>query len=181
MRVTAAFLAHEARTQFRSGRFRLLAALYVIFGSLPALLLFFRARRAVYVIAPSAFTGAMSATQPILTTVLAALIAVDAITRERDDNSFGVVSLAPMTNSGYLLRRWLAVSLVALSMTIVPRAIGAALSYALAHTVPASLAWTWLLGVVPAVFLATAIAIAFGVLWRKSDRAAGRPRPISTC
>jgi hypothetical protein len=164
MSLTAAFLAHEARTQFRSGRFRLLAALYVIFGSLPALLLFIRARSAVYVIAPSVFTGVMSVTQPILTTVLAALIAVDAITRERDDNSFGVVSLAPMTNSGYLLRRWLAVSLVALSVTIVPRAIAGAFCYALTHTVPASLGWTWLLRVVPAVFLTTAIAIAFGTI-----------------
>ena len=104
MRLIRAFAAHELRTQWRSLRFRVLAAVYAAAGSGPALVIWLR--RDPGGAAAGAATYAVETLEilPVLAAVLAFLISLDAITREQDEGAWSTVSLAGMSSAGYLLR-----------------------------------------------------------------------------
>jgi ABC-type transport system involved in multi-copper enzyme maturation permease subunit len=164
--VTGAFLAHEATLQLRSPRYRAAGFAYVLLCTLPAAVLFLIAHRVNVMLGSSATVSLLDDVQPFLTALLVALLAVDGITREREENSFPVVSLAPLSATGYLLRRWLAIVALLLPLTLLPRILSAALAALQTHRAPllAAFAGGWLLRVVPVLLLVSALALALGTI-----------------
>jgi hypothetical protein len=166
MRLLRVFIAHEATTQWRSVRFRLFAFVYVLLSILPAVLLRIIAARSTVTIGSAAYAAFNLALQPMLTALLALLLAIDGLTRERDENSFAVLGVAPLSSAGYLLRRWIAIVAVCLPLTIVPQLVTAAIATQALHRPPLVAAYLggWLLRVVPALLLASALALAGGTI-----------------
>jgi ABC-type transport system involved in multi-copper enzyme maturation permease subunit len=164
--LTGAFLAHEAKTQLRSARFRTMAGVYVVVSCVPAALVFFIARRADYAIGSAAYASLLEIVQPFLTMLFVGLISIDAVMRERDEGSFPVVSLAPVGAAGYLMRRWLAVVMMTLPLTLLPPIIAAVLSAVQRKQPPmfAAFAWGWALHVLPVAVIVSAFALAMGTI-----------------
>lgn len=166
MSLLATFVAHEATTQLRSMRFRAMSALYIIIctGPLAAIAVF--SSRAHYIIGSASYAALLDFTQPIVTMFFAAILALDAVTRERDEGSLAVVSLAPLSAAGYLWRRWIAVMAIALPVTLAPRVLGIALAAVRLKTTPmlTAFAYGWLLHALPALVLFSAVAIALGTI-----------------
>jgi hypothetical protein len=160
------FVAHEMRTQWRSTRFRALAAVYVILVSTPAAGLFFISGRTPRVIGPAAFNMFLLSEQPLLTALLAAGIAIDALSRERDEGSFAVLSVAPISSAGYVLRRWLAIVAVCIPVTLLPTIISAALAVHTRIALPLlpMFAEGWLVSVLPAALVSSALALSLGTI-----------------
>ena len=176
MRLLAAFAAHELRTQWRSLRFRVLAALYVAAGSTPGDVdLAAAGADADWRSAPPPTPRRRWRSCPLLTAVVAFLISLDAITREQDEGAWSTVALVGMSNAGYLLRRWLALQALLLPLTApAPLAAAAAVAVAVngpARSPPAPFVGPWLLHVVP---------IALVVLGRRPWRWGRSPAARST-
>lgn len=172
MKLFAAFLAHEARVQMRSGRFRLLAVVYTLVCTAPALIPVVLAGRATYVVGASMYASMLSFLQPVTTTIVAAVLSIDAISREQQENSFRVISLAPMSSSSYTLNRWLSVVTILVPLTALPAALTAALSYGMTGRVHDSLLWNWLLRIVPLAITYSAFAFALGTITARTILAA---------
>jgi hypothetical protein len=172
MKLFLAFLAHEWKMQLRSGRFRLLAVVYTIITLAPTIVPIVLSGRASYVLGSSMYAAMIDLLQPLTTAILAAILSIDAISREQQENSFRVISLAPMSSSGYALRRWTSVVTIVVSLTLVPPAIGAAISYGFAGAVHDSLAWNWLLHVLPIAVIYSAFAFALGTMTARTILAA---------
>ena len=166
MSLLAAFTAHELTTQLRSARFRVLAVAYVLVGVLPAVAMYLGSKTAGYLTDPGAYAKALGALLPSLTALFATILSVDAINREREEGSFAVVSLAPLSASGYLFRRWLAILAIAVPLTMLPSLIAAALATHAARRVPdvTPLAWEWLLHIAPPLLVMSALMLALGTI-----------------
>lgn len=166
MRLVAAFTAYELTTQLRSARFRVLAVAYVLIGVLPAVAMYLGSSTSGYLTDAGAYAKAVGALLPSLTALFATVLSVDAITREREEGSFAVVSLAPLSASGYLFRRWLALLVIAMPLTMLPALIAAALATHAARRVPdiTPLAWEWLLHVAPPLMVMSALMLALGTI-----------------
>lgn len=166
MRLLAAFIAHEARTQFRSLRFRIVSAVYIVAGVAPAVLFRVLAPRLEYEIDSARYASEIVGLLPLLTTLMAAVLAVDAITREHEEGSFLVVALTPISSAGYFVRRWVAVVAVALPITIVPLILGAAIAAESQKKWPLweHFAWGWLLHGFPVLLVASALFMAMGTI-----------------
>lgn len=170
MRIATAFAAHEWRTQARSLRFRVLAALYVVAGSAPAVMSYVRRLDSRMKIGGATYAGETAAIVPALTAVFVFLLSLDALQREREERSWSTVSLAGMSSSGYLLRRWLALQAVILPLTAVPflaaaiAAGSAGLGSGPDAITPGPLAVPWLLHVVPLALAASALAVGVGTI-----------------
>ena len=166
MRLLAAFVAHEARTQFRSLRFRVLALVYAaLVSTLPVVLFLVRKRAGVW-IGPSTYAHHAFALAPVLTAIVSAVLSVDAISRERDEGSLAVVGVAPMTNAGYLFRRWFSILAILLPLTMIGPVVAAGLAIA-AGTPPTSagsLIWPWMLHVVPICIASSAFGLGLGTI-----------------
>jgi ABC-type transport system involved in multi-copper enzyme maturation permease subunit len=160
------FLAHELITQWRSMRFRALAAVYVIATSIPAVMAFLISGRTPRAIGPAATNTFLLSEQPLLTALLAAGLAVDALSRERDEGSFGVLSVAPISSAGYVLRRWLAIVTICMPISLMPTIISAALAIHTRQTLALlpMFAEGWLLSVLPSLLVSSALAIALGTI-----------------
>lgn len=170
MRLFRLFLAHEMLTQWRSMRFRALAAVYVIVASIPAIGVFFVSGRTPRAIGPAAYNMFLLSAQPLLTALFATGLAIDALSRERDEGSFGVLSVAPLSSAGYVLRRWLAVVTVCIAISLIPTTLSAALSIHSRLTLPLlpMFAEGWLLSVLPSLLVSSALAIALGTITGRS-------------
>jgi hypothetical protein len=166
VRLTAAFAAHELRTQGRSLRFRVLAALYVALGSAPAALIWLRREQADSAVGAATYAAETLEVLPVLAAVVAFLISLDAITREQDEGAWSVVSLAGMSSAGYLLRRWLAIQILLVPLTAVPLAVAAALAAAGTGSLPAAgpFVGPWLLHVAPLALVYSAQGLAVGTI-----------------
>lgn len=166
MRLLRLFVAHEMLAQWRSMRFRALAAVYVIIVSAPAVVLFLISGRTPRAIGPAAFNMFLLSEQPLLTALLAAGMAIDALSRERDEGSFPVLSVAPISSAGYVLRRWLAIVAVSIPVTLLPTIISAALAVHTRITLPLlpMFAEGWLASVLPALLVSSALALSLGTI-----------------
>jgi hypothetical protein len=166
--LTAAFVAHELRTQARSLRCRAFAVAYVAAGSLPAALVHLRKRDLDFAIGGATYALETMAFLPLLTALLAALLALDGIVREKEEGAWSTVSLAGVSSAGYLLRRWLALQPVLLPLTVVPllaaAGIAAADLGAAAVADPGPFVWPWLLHVLPLALAASAFGLGAGTL-----------------
>jgi ABC-type transport system involved in multi-copper enzyme maturation permease subunit len=166
VRLMRDFLAHERITQWRSMRFRGLVAVYVVVASAPAAVAFLASWRMPRVLGPAAYNMLLISLQPLLTALFAVGLAVDAIARERDEGSFGVLSIAPVSSAGYVLRRWLSVVILCIAVSLLPTAITAALAAHARATLPLlpMFAEAWLISVLPSLLVASALAIALGTI-----------------
>lgn len=165
MRLTAAFISHEVRTQARSLRFRALAGVYLLVGSLPAALVHFRRTAAPFEIGAGAYAFEVGCVLPLMTTLFALLLSLDGITREQGEGAWTTVTLCEVSNAGYLLRRWIALQVLILPLTALPMA--AAAGFAIADgTVPDP--WTfagpWLLHVLPLALAVSALGLGAGTI-----------------
>ncbi len=160
------FLDHELTTQWRSMRFRGLAAVYVIVASIPPVVAFAVSDRMPRIMGPSAYNMFLLTMQPLLTALLAAGLAIDAIARERDEGSFSVLSVAPISSVGYVLRRWLALVVICIPISLLPTAIAAALGAHSRYTLPLAPVFFegWLVSVLPSLLVSSALAIALGTI-----------------
>jgi hypothetical protein len=167
VRLLTAFAAHELRTQARSLRFRVIAALYVVAASGPAALIWLRRSQATAVIGGATYAAETLEVLPVLTAVLAFLISLDAITREQDEGAWSTVGLAGMSNAGYLLRRWLGLQALLIPLTAIPLAVAAAAAVATngpGVVSPESFVMPWLMHAAPVALTFSALAIAVGTI-----------------
>lgn len=166
MRRTAAFLVHELRTQGRSLRFRVAAVTYVAAGSLPAMLTFTRRAGDHFVFGGATYAKETMTILPLLTGVLALLLSLDGIGRERAGGAWTTLGLTDLTNAGYLLRRWIALQAVVVPLTALPLLAAAVLAVAGGHQnfEPAAFWGPWLLHVLPLAILSTTLGLGLGTL-----------------
>ena len=163
--VLGAFVAHEWRLQLRSGRFRLLATAYAILCSAPPAVILAARERLPVELGPSTYAFALMLVQPLATAAVAMLLSVDIISREADEGSLGALGVTPLSNSGYVLQRWLAVQSVLLPLTAVP----AVAAYAMAAAdvrggAVAPFALVWLLNIVTLEITVSMLAAGLGTI-----------------
>lgn len=166
MSLLAAFAAHEARTQLRSLRFRLLASLYLLVSTLPAVFVFGETRFGESLFGAATYAAEVLVVLPLATALLASSLALDGIQRERQDGTWIVLTRAGLSNAGYLLRRWAALLALLLPLSALPLAAAALLATA-AGAPPASLGpflYPWLLRVVPIAVAASGAALGVGTI-----------------
>jgi hypothetical protein len=167
VRLLGAFVLHELRVQVRSLRFRLLVILYLV-GCIapPVVLLFVSRRRPDLITGPSGFFELTKNGLPGLSALLALALSLDGITRERDGQALLVVALAPVSSTGYVVRRWLAISAVVLGVSLAgPFAMLTCAAIADALPLPlVPCAGQWLLDVVPATLGCAALGLGLGTL-----------------
>ena len=166
MRLTAAFVSHELRTQARSLRFRAAAGLYVLAGSLPAALVHAQRPTLDYVVGGPSYAFEVGNVLPLLTAAFAFLLSMDGITREQGEGAWTTVTLCEVSNAGYLLRRWLALQAVFLPLSALPflAAAGIALADGVVHLDPWLFAGPWLLQVAPLAMVMSALGLGVGTI-----------------
>ncbi|HEV7519419.1 MAG TPA: hypothetical protein VGR07_24270, partial [Thermoanaerobaculia bacterium] len=165
MRLAAAFVAHELRTQARSLRFRVLAAAYAVAGSAPAALAWSLRRDGGTPAGAATCTGEVMELLPLLTAVLAFLLSLDAISRERDQGAWSTVALAGISSSGYLLRRWLALQVVLLPLTLLPHFAAALAAAAGGGALPLGpVLYPWLLVTAPLALAFSGLGLGLGTI-----------------
>jgi hypothetical protein len=166
VRLTAAFISHELRTQARSLRFRTAAVLYVAAGSLPAALIHVLRPTLSYVVGGPSYAFEVAGVLPLLTAAFAFLLSMDGITREQGEGAWTTVTLCEVSNAGYLFRRWLALQAVFLPLSILPflAAAGIALADGSTHLDPWAFAGPWLLQVAPLAMVMSALGLGMGTI-----------------
>lgn len=165
-RRTGAFVLHELRTQGRSLRFRVAAVTYLVAGSLPAVLTYVRRTGDVLLVGGATYAGETASVLPLLTGILAILLSLDGIGRERSGGAWTTLSLTDLTNAGYLVRRWLALLAIVVPLTAVPLLAAAGLAAAGGHPAPApAVFWgPWLLHVLPLAVAGVTLGLGLGTL-----------------
>ena len=167
MRLIRAFAAHELRTQWRSLRFRVLAAVYAAAGSAPAAAISLRHDPGGTAVGGATYAAETLEVLPVMAAVLAFLISLDAITREQDEGAWSTVSLAGMSSAGYLLRRWLALQALLLPLSAVPLAVAAVLAAVMngpGAVPPGPFLGPWLMHVAPIALTFSALAAGAGTI-----------------
>lgn len=166
MRRTAAFITHELRTQWRSLRFRVTAAAYVIAGSLPAALTYTRRSGGFFLIGSATYAQETMGVLPLLTAALAILLSLDGIGRERASGAWTTLALTDLTNAGYLVRRWIALLAVVVPLTAVPllAAAGLAVAGGTPPAAPDAFWGPWLVHILPLAVLGTTLGLGLGTL-----------------
>ena len=166
MRLTAALAAHEMRIQRRSLRFRTFALGYLVLGSLPPVLIHFRREHLNFLFGGSTYASETFAVLPFLTALLAGLLSLDGVNRERSGGAWTTATLTGVSNAGYLVRRWLALLAVLLPLTAVPPAVAAGMAWADTGSAltPAAFFGPWLLHVVPLTLAVSALALGLGTI-----------------
>ena len=166
MRLTAAFIAHELRTQARSLRFRTAAVLYVLAGSFPAAAIHLRLPALEYAVGGTTYAAEVANVLPLLTAVFAFLLSLDGVTREQGEGAWTTVTLCEVSNAGYLLRRWLALQALLLPLTALPLAVAAGIAVAdgAVPLHPWAFAGPWLLHAVPLALAASALGLGIGTI-----------------
>jgi ABC-type transport system involved in multi-copper enzyme maturation permease subunit len=166
VRLLLVFVRHELTTQLRSARFYGVTLAYLIASMAPVVIAYFAVRRGSTFLGAAFYGELLDAIQPLATTFFAAVIAVDLVVRERDESSLGVVSLAPVSATGYIVRRWLALVVLLVPITLVPRAVAIAADAVTqsGRLDAAPLLLGWLVNVLPLLMVMTALAMALGTI-----------------
>lgn len=157
-------MVHELRTQGRSLRFRVAAVAYVLAATLPAALTYVHRSGTYFFLGGATYAGETMQVLPLLTGVLAVLLSLDGISRERSGGAWTTLGLTDLTNAGYLLRRWLALQVVVVPLTAVPLLAAAALAVAGGHAgfTPAAFWGPWLLHVLPLAIFGVTLGLGLG-------------------
>ncbi len=147
--------------QARSLRFRAVAGGWVAAATVPAAAIALRPRPGVPTTVPTYVAETFPWLVPL--SVLAGFVlAADGLLREREQETWSTLSLCGLSSAGYVLRRWLALLVPLLAASVVPVLLAAALAAATGGGGSwQGFAWPWLLRVVPAVALWSAIGLGF--------------------
>lgn len=166
MRLAASFISYELRTQARSLRFRAFAGLYVLAGTMPAILIHFLRSRSPFAIGEATYVDEATAVLPVLTAVLAFLLSLDGVTREQGDGAWTTVTLCGVSNAGYLLRRWIALLAMLLPLTALPFLVSAGVAAAdgVQPLDPGAWAGPWLFLMVPLALCMSALGLGAGTI-----------------
>ena len=159
MRQLLTIARQEWRLQFRSGRFRTAVLAYVVLSAVPVAMTFFVVRRySLYTFGPSTYLAQTLLFQPCLLTMLAILLAGARTGEENLREQWSPLSSAPLSNLGFLVRRWLALLTLFLPLTWLPLLVAAVFAYAAETPVVAWQAWghSWLVVVLPRALLISA-------------------------
>lgn len=166
MRLISSFVSYEIRTQARSLRFRAFAGLYVLAGTMPAVLIHFLRSRSPFAIGEATYVDETVVVLPVLTAVLAFLLSLDGVTREQGDGAWTTVTLCGVSNAGYLLRRWIALLAVLLPLTALPflASAGIAAADGIRPLDPGAWAGPWLFVVAPLALCLSALGLGVGTI-----------------
>jgi hypothetical protein len=166
VRLAASFVSYELRTQARSLRFRAFAGLYVLAGTLPAILIHLLRSRSPFAIGEATYVDEVVTVLPLLTAVLAFLLSLDGVTREQGDGAWTTVTLCGVSNAGYLLRRWIALQAVLLPLTALPLLASAGIAAAdgVRPLDPGAWAGPWLFLVAPLALCVSALGLGAGTI-----------------
>jgi hypothetical protein len=162
---TAAFVVHEWRLARRSNRYWVTILLQVALVSAPAVLLALRqGEQTLY--GPGSFMDYLSFTHPFALALGMLILGSDGIVREQGQRSWTVLTLAEMSNAGYLLRRWVALLAVTLPWMVVPLLVTAGAA-AVAGIPPLELlpfVPLWLARTLPVAVAMAALGLGLGTL-----------------
>lgn len=164
MKLLGAFIAHEFRIQSRSLRSRFVVVAFLACALAVPIRAALLAGETASLLAAGIQALLVDMTLPLLTFLAAAALSLDGITRERDEGSLAVLGLAPISNAGYILRRWLATCVPCIMLSAVPPlvALGVAASWAGSAVDAGAFLWPWLVRTAPSAVLGCAIGLAFG-------------------
>ena len=168
MKLLLVFVRLELRLSLRSLGFWFYAVSYFLVAMAPVVALEVARHFTTDPVNVAAYAGRLHLALPFLTFLFATGISVEAIQRERDEGSFVVLGLAPMTNAGYVLRRWLAVLAVILPWTLAPVVGTAVLAAARGQASPDPWLFLgpWLLHVLPLAVMSSALSLGLGTVAR---------------
>ncbi|MCP4657530.1 MAG: hypothetical protein GY856_19160 [bacterium] len=159
MNLLVTFVRYELKLQARSMRFRWAAGFYVVFCCLPPVLLFALRETAAREMGPASYLSHLLQVQPFLTVLLAVLVAGQRSGTESLPETWPVLSAASIGNTGFLLRRWLAATVLLLPLTALPPLLTAALAaYADVGPVdPGIWYWSWTFEIAPRATIIAAL------------------------
>ncbi len=161
MKLLLAVTRYEVLLQLRSARFRIAAVGYVALCALPPGLLYFAIRhRSTETLGSTAYLAQLLQLQPYMTLLMVALVAGNRTSAGALRESWAVLAASPMSNSGFLLRRVVALLTLILPLSLVPQAVALAASLAAGNTSFDPLTWigTWALWIL-------SLAIFFTCYW----------------
>ncbi len=164
MRLLASICRIERLLQLRSARFRIAAIGYAVLAAIPACLLFFFFRHATSTaVGPASYLAQTLEIQPFLTVLLVVLVAGNRSSIEAQQQLWPVLAAAPMTNAGYVLRRWLALLTLLVPLSLLPSVLTAALAFASGAESLDPVLWgaTWALQILPLVVVLSAFWLAW--------------------
>jgi len=157
----AVFLSHEWRFQRRSKRFWLTALIYLVLCAFSQTALYLREGDSWQLIGAATYAARLFGVQPLFTAFFIAVNTLGGINRERDEGSLAILFPGSITNSGYLVRRWLSLLAVLTPVTLLPPAMAYGMAHFAGHPPVAMgpFVWPWLLQVLPTVLILSMLAL----------------------
>ncbi len=164
MMLFLAFLRHELLVESRSMRFGIVAAVHVALAAAPAVILVASGQGDG--LGPGAFSTIVRGVHPLLAMLLAWILSVDAISRERDEGALINLALAPIGSARYVLLRWLSIVTIVLAVSAAGLvAIAAVAAWnGVAPRDCLALALPWLVEVLPVAVVMSAFALGMGTI-----------------
>ncbi len=169
-----AFLGHELRIARRSLRVRAFAVGFLLLGSVPAVAIHLRRPHLDYVIGSATYASATLGVLPLCSALLAFLLAMDGIGRERATGAWTTATLSGLSNAGYLLRRYVSLLAIVLPLTALPLVVAAGIAlfdgggagWAERWTLfsPVRFVGPWALHVAPLAASSAALALGVGTI-----------------
>ncbi len=164
MKLLWAMIRYEALLQLRSARFRIAAAGYVAICALPSCVMVFGVRHQTSeTLGGAAYLAQLLQVQPYLTMLMVVLIAGGGSSAGALEERWAVLAASPMSNAGYVIRRWLALLALIVPLTLVPQAVAAAAAVAGGNSHIDAATWigTWALWTLPMAVALTAYWLAW--------------------
>jgi hypothetical protein len=157
VKIFVVILSWEVKLQSRSLRSRVGVALYLTLCAGPPAAVAYLSRH--FPFEPTTYLYHLSLVQPFLTVMLAALLSGYRSSAEELPRMLPVLSSATLGEAGYLLRRWAAVTLLVVTVSVLPLVIAAAVATVATGTWPNADTWfwVWLLKIVPVAVLTSAL------------------------
>ncbi len=164
MKLLLAMVRYELKLQLRSARFRIAAIGYAAACALPPGLLYFELRhRADEALGGASYLAQTLQVQPYMTAIMVALVAGNRSSAEALRENWSVLAASPMSNLGFVVRRWLALLTITVPLSLVPllTALIAALAAGHESLDPAAWLGSWGLRILPLTVVTTAYWLAW--------------------
>lgn len=159
MKLLVAVVRQEWRQQWRSGRLKLGTAAFIGLCGLPPAVVYLLVRHvADHDLGAATYLGQTMILQPLASVLLAVLVAGNRSHAAAVAELWSPLSAAGLTNTGFLLRRWLGMLSVLLPLTLMPHLIAAGFALAAGHRTFDLSTWlaTWAVLVLPLVVAVSA-------------------------
>ena len=167
MRLLLGVLRQEWRLQWRTGRLRMAALVYLGFAVMPcALVAWLEVPNSERLHGPTTYLGQLLILQPLLTALLAALVAGNRSDASSLEELWCPLASASSSSAGWMVRRWLAMLSLVLPLSLLPQLVAVGFGWFYAGGLPslATVGWTWLLRIAPVALLVSALWLAMVTL-----------------